>query len=877
MINKTISHYQIIEELGRGGMGVVYKAEDTKLKRTVALKFLPPELTRDPEAKQRFIHEAQAASSLDHPNVCTIYEINETEDGRMFIAMPSYEGETLKEKLKWSEAGHGMPVEEAVDIALQVARGLLEAHQKGIAHRDIKPANIMTTSHGTAKILDFGLAKLSGQTRLTKTGSTLGTVAYMSPEQVKGKEVDHRTDIWSLGVLLYEMLTGTLPFKGEYDQAVLYSILNLPLEPASSLRPDIPPGLEKIVDRCIQKETSARYPNMKELVTDLERLKKESYSEVTVPKSKSTKSRSRIKGVWMALSGIVLAGVLTAVILYFVHLSGEKHIPFPSKRLVVLPFENVGPAENEYFTDGITEELTIRLASLSGLGVISRTSAVQYVKTNKTIEQIGKELDVDYALEGAVRWARGQDGSSRVRITPNLTRISDKTTLWAQTYDRIINDIFAVQSEISQKVVEKLGITLLEQERRTVETPPTENLDAYQAYLRARYYEGRPHFTVENWMRVVESYEQAAELDPGFTLAFAELASAHANLYYYWHDHSADRLDLARKAAEKALTEGTKLPAVHLALGYYHLYGYRNPEKALEEFAVAEKGMPHNAEIFNAKAAVYLLQGRVREAMESSRKAFSLSPSDGSVAVDMAEFSWILRRYEEAFKTCNQAIALAPDDAWPYLIKTFVLWSWKGAFTETHTVLQAVPQEHDWAPWTWFWQDVFERQYHQAVERLYSLSDTWIRTKCWAMPKSLLAAFADKLSGKQEKSLQEYESAKFLLEAEIRGSPDDPRYHSSLGIAYANLGRKEEAIREGRKAVELLPISRDAFYGIPYVEDLAFIYTITGEADAALERLDYLLSIPSWMSVAWLRMDPKWDALRDLPKFKKLIEKYAEQ
>jgi serine/threonine-protein kinase len=541
----------------------------------------------------------------------------------------------------------------------------------------------------------------------------------------------------------------------------------------------------------------------------------------------------------------------------------------------VLPFENLGPSENEYFTDGMTEELTTRLASLSGLGVISRTSAVQYSKTDKTIEQIGKELGVDYALGGAVRWARARDGSNRVRIDPNLVRISDQTTLWAESYDRVIDDIFAVQSEISQKVVEKLGITLLEQERRTVEIAPTRNLEAYQAYLRAKYYESRPHFTTGNWLRAVESYQQAVELDPGFALAFAELARAHARLYNLWYDHSADRLDMATAAAGQAMTLAPELPGVHFALGYYRLYGYRDPQKALEEFAIAEKGMPHSVDIFQAKAAAAELQGNWEGAMDNSRKAFELSPRDASVATDLAEFYWVLRRYEEAFRTCNLAIGLAPDDAWPYLFKTFVLWSWKGAATDTRTILDAVPKVHDWAPWAWFWQDMFERRYRQAAERLFSAPDAWIRTKCWAMPKSLLAAYAFKLMGERAKSLQAYESAQSLLEAEVRQSPDDPRFHSSLGIAYANLGRKKEAIREGRRAVEILTVSRDAFYGLPYVEDLAFIYTLTGDADAALDRLDYLLSIPSWVSVPWLRMDPQWDALRGNPGFDRLLEKYS--
>jgi serine/threonine-protein kinase len=582
-----------------------------------------------------------------------------------------------------------------------------------------------------------------------------------------------------------------------------------------------------------------------------------------------------VKKVWAIASVIMLAACLVWFIAWPLLGTGAKESPSPVRRLVVLPFENLGPAENEYFTEGMTEELTSRLSSLSKLRVISRTSAAEYIKTNKPMEQIGRELGVDYALEGAVRWAPSQSGRSRVRINSNLTRISDKTTLWAETYDRVIDDIFALQSEISQKVVEKLGVTLLDQERRSVEVPPTRNLEAYQAFLRARYYRSRPHFTSANWTHAVEGYQQAVEIDSTFALAWAELARAHGRAYNLWQDHSPGRLEMATCAAERAIRLAPEAPGVRLALGYYYLYADRDPRKALEQFAMAEKGMPHNVEILEAKTAVSSMEGHWIEAMESAREAFELSPRDGSLAVDLAEIYWVLRKYEEAIRTCNLAIELTPDDAWAYLFKVFSLWSWKSAFSETRTILEAAPADQDWAPWVWYWQNMSERNYRQAIAGLSSSPDQWIRTKCWAMPKSLLAGYAERLSGEREKSLRAYESARSLLETEVRQYPDDPRYHSSLGIAYAALGRKEEGIREGKKAVELLPVAKDAFYGLPCVEDLAFIYTLTGESEAALDRLDYLLSIPSWISVTWLRMDPQWDPIRNQPHFMQLLEKHS--
>jgi serine/threonine protein kinase/tetratricopeptide (TPR) repeat protein len=866
MIGKTVSHYRILELLGGGGMGVVYKAQDTKLERTVALKFLPPELTRDPEAKMRFIHEAKAASALQHDNICTIHDVDESPDGQLFICMDFYDGETLKKKI---ESGP-LPAEQAIDLAIQVARGLAKAHEAGMVHRDIKPANIMVTREGEAKIVDFGLAKLARQTKLTKAGSTLGTVTYMSPEQARGEEVDHRSDIWSLGVVLYEMVTGQPPFKSDYEQALVYSILNDEVEPTRGCDP----RLDQVIRKALKKDPSERYQRMEELESELRCLK--GGDGAAVPESRHRGRRLSVKRVWALASAVLLLGGLVAFIAWFVSGTREKESSSPVKRLVVLPFENLGPAEHEYFTEGMTEELTSRLSSLSNLRVISRTSAAEYVKTDKPMEQIGRELGVEYALEGAVRWAPSPHGGSRVRINSSLTRISDKTTLWAETYDRVIDDIFSLQSEISQKVVEKMGVTLLEPERKTVEVPPTRNLEAYQAFLRARYYRSRPHFTAANWTRVVEGYQQAVGIDSGFALAWAELARAHGRFYYHWEDHSPERLEMATRAAERAMALAPEAPGVHLALGYYCLYAYRDPQKAREQFAIAEKGMPHNAEILEAKAAVSSLEGHWEEALESTREAFELSPRDGSLAIDLAEDYWVLRKYEDASRMCNLGIELTPDDAWPYLFKAFNLWSWKGAFAETRTILEAVPPSHDWATWAWYWQAMAERDYRRAVERLSSDPNTWVRTKCWAMPKSLLAGYAERLSGEREKSLQTYETARSLLEAEVRKYPDDPRYHSSLGIAYAALGRKDEAIREGKKGVELLTVDRDAFYGLPYVEDLAFIYTLTGETEAAVDRLDYLLTVPSWITVAWLRMDPQWDSLRNQPHFIQLLEKHSK-
>ncbi|MBW1916184.1 MAG: protein kinase, partial [Deltaproteobacteria bacterium] len=460
MIGKTISHYKILEKIGEGGMGVVYKAEDTKLKRTVALKFLPPELTRDVEAKDRFIQEARAAATLDHPNICNVFEIDETEDSQLFIAMACYEGKTLKERIKPEGAVNSvpLPIKEAVDIAIQMARGLERAHRKEIVHRDIKPANIFVTHDHEVKILDFGLAKLKGQSQLTKDGHTLGTVAYMSPEQAEGREVDRRSDIWSMGIVLYEMLTGQLPFEGEYEQAVIYSVLNEDPVPIRSLRGEVPEKLSNIVRQMLAKSPGERILNMEDVINFLKEFATgEGYLQST--SSTVIIKRPVSKNTWL-LTAVFIAVFALMAAYFFLFKPAEPVPEMKEKMLVVLPFENLGAPEDNYFADGITEEITSRLAPVHGLGVISRTSAMQYKNTQKTIKQIGEELAVDYVLEGTVRWSKGGEGKARVRVTPQLIKVADDTHLWSKRYDRVIEDIFAVQSEIAEKVIKQLDIKL---------------------------------------------------------------------------------------------------------------------------------------------------------------------------------------------------------------------------------------------------------------------------------------------------------------------------------------------------------------------------------------------------------------------------------
>ncbi len=441
----------------------------------------------------------------------------------------------------------------------------------------------------------------------------------------------------------------------------------------------------------------------------------------------------------------------------------------------------------------------------------------------------------------------------------------------------MIDDVFDIQSDIATEVVQQLGITLKRTEKITVGTRPTKNLEAYQAYLQGRYYAKSPHFTVDNWKRVIESYERAVELDPKFAVAYARLASAHARLRFLRHDLSKERLlnaEIAAKRAEDLLPESEE---VLLALGYYHLWAHRDIDKALEYWAKAEHIIPDDSRILIAKSNVYELQGRWDEAIQANEKAFRFNPRDASILTSLAYSFWVKRDYSHAIDMCNQAISLAPNENWPYLYKAFSIWCWKGVNEESKHAIESVHADYHWIPWAWFWQDVGERQYINAMNRLAVYKGDWIRNKVWAMPKSMMQAMLYDYMGKEDLALPKYKEAQVLLEPEVAKWPEDPRYHSSLGLVYARLGRYDDALYEGNKATDLLPLSKDAFYGIAYVEDLARIYILIGDEDSALDQIELLLRIPSWISVHWLKMNPLYDQLNHNPRYQNLIEKYDQK
>jgi serine/threonine protein kinase/tetratricopeptide (TPR) repeat protein len=860
-----VAHYRIEKKIGAGGMGDVYLAEDTKLQRQVALKFLPSEYSSEPELKTRFTREAQAAASLNHPNIVTVFEISEHE-GRLFIAMEYVEGESLKDLIARKELSIG----EVLDVALQISDGMTVAHQAGIVHRDIKPQNILMGKDARVRICDFGLAKAKRDVTLTQAGSTLGTIAYMSPEQAQGKEVDQRSDIFSFGTLLYEMVTRQMPFRGEHEAAMIHAIVNDTPEPMARYKTDVPASLQRIVDKSLKKDVATRYQSAAELVADLKDLQQElrTTTPIRVPRRKT-------------LNPVMLAGigalVLIAVYALISLLSppGERRSIGERKMLAVLPFENLGSAEDEYFADGMTEELMARLASIEGLGVIARTSAMQYKNTDKSIKRIGEELGVEYILEGTVRWQRAAEGPSRVRVTPQLIRVSDATHLWADVYEKDMADIFQVQSDIAEQVVEALGITLLERERRVLESKPTDNLEAYDYYLRGNdylFYRGYADARI-----AAQMYEKAVELDSTFALAYAQLSRAQTDLYWFYYDRTTECLARAKIAVDKALQLDPDLPEAHLALGWYHYHGYLDYEQALEQFAIVQKQQPDNTDLSLGIAAVQRRQGKFEEAIINFKKASELDPRSSQLAFNAGETYALLRNYTQAEPYFDHAISLTPDWPRPHVYKALLYLRRNGDTEKARAILKKASHsigsaDHPLIVLNLVLLDVFDRKYQEALDRLSSASSEAFETQFYYIPKAQLYAGIYGLMSRPQLEQANYDSARSILEIKIKQRPEDAGFHSSLGIAYAGLGRKQEAIREAEKAVELLPVSKEAYRGYFRVKDLAHVYVMVGEYDAAIDRLELLLSFPGWMSIPLLRLDPIWDPLRDHPRFQKLLE-----
>jgi len=653
LIGKSISHYRIVDKIGQGGMGVVYKAEDTTLRRTVALKFLPPHLAGTTQEMRRFINEARTAAALHHPNICTTYEIDESTD-QPFISMAYIEGENLNQLTESGPLG----LDDALRYTSQVARGLEEAHANGVVHRDIKCANIVVSNKGHAIIMDFGLAKLQGQTKLTHSGTTAGTVSYMSPEQARGKEVDHRSDIWSLGVVLYHIMTGRYPFEGEHPSAVMYAIINEPHMPLTAARADLPAELERIVDKALAKDLNKRYQSASEMIADLKAARKR-LSGATTEVVIRRRLKRRVPGRPWVLGGIA-AGIVIAGFIAWQLTSGrdtrstsERVVPKDERvSIAVLPLNNMSQdAGQEYVADGMTEALIAELARIRSLRVISRTSVMRFKDTTQPIPEIAAALGVSTIIEGSVTQVGG-----RVRVTAQLIDAKTDEHLWAQSYERDMSDVLALQSEVARAIANEVKVELTPDESERLAVSQTVDPRAYDLYTRGRYHWYRR--SPVDLQRAGELFEQAIDIQPDWALAYIALAETKVVMGGRAYVPPGEVYPQAWELAQKALELDPGLGRAWATLAGVEVSWRWDWDKGEQYYRKAIELEPNNASSHQWYAEFLSMLGRFDEAIDQIELARELDPLASIIGAVEAGIYCSAGDYSRSIQQCYAVIAM---------------------------------------------------------------------------------------------------------------------------------------------------------------------------------------------------------------------------
>ncbi len=884
--------YLLERELGRGGMATVHLARDLKHDRPVALKVLLPELAAS-LGPDRFQREIKLAARLQHPHILTVHDSGETA-GQLWFTMPYVEGESLRDRLR--REGQ-LPVDDALQIAREAARALDYAHQHGVVHRDIKPENILLTRDGSTLVADFGIARaLGGEERLTQTGMSVGTPAYMSPEQASGdKTVDARTDVYALGAVLYEMLVGEPPFTGPSAQAIILKRFTEPVPSVRKARPSVPEAVDQAIQRALAPIPADRYASAAEFGRALQPTATAPAPVVSTapvpaptavapavvgnpptgtpaaPGHPGTRARRLpMTAISLGVGFLIGLGVLFA---WRRTHAGATESAGP-RVLAVLPFQNLGDSADAYFADGVANEVRNKLATIGGLQVIARGSSNEYRHTTKPPQQIARELGADYLLTATIQWEKVPGGPSRVRVSPELVDAGPghaPSTRWGSQFDASLTDVFQVQADIAGKVASALNVALGDSARHELAAKPTGNLAAYDAYLKGEAAsQSMGANDPPSLRRAIGFYEQAVALDSAFVPAWAQLARARTVLYGN-STPTPEMAAQAREAAERAQALGPDRPEGPLAMTDYYRNVAVDNRQALAASEAGLKLAPNNADLLTAAALAEQRLGRWDAALQHLTRAGALDPRSANTARRTGVALLYLRRYPEAQSAMDRALALAPTNLPTIHGKVSVALA-QGDFTGAQTVVRAGLATVEPAALL---------AYFANFDDLYWVLDEAQQQQLLALPPSafdndrgawaIIRAQTYALRANRAEARIYADSARLAFEAQLRATPDDAQRHVFRGLALAYLGRKAEAIQEGERAVALVPISRDAYFGAYLQHQLVRIYLLVGEPEKALDQLEPLLKIPYLLSPGRLRIDPNFVQLKGNPRFERLV------
>jgi TolB-like protein/Flp pilus assembly protein TadD len=864
--------YELLEQIGRGGQGVVFRARQKSLNRVVALKVIGLGRWATEAHLKRFRLEAEAAARLEHPGIVPIYEVGE-RDGSCYFSMRFVEGGQLDVILKREP----MPIRQAAELIAKIARTVHYAHEHRILHRDMKPGNILLDAKGEPHLTDFGLARLvESESSVTHTLEVLGTPSYMAPEQAVGNNaaVSSVTDVYGLGAVFYQLLTGQPPFAGGTTYETIKLLLDTEPRPPRLLNPRIDRDLSTICLKCLEKDPKRRYSSALALAEDLERWLQH---EPIQARRTGVFTRGR---KWMRrnpTSAVLAASliVLAAAAGWIVWKSELIRQPVTAG-IAVLPFQNLSEQkEDTAFADGVQDDILTKLAKIADLKVISRTSVMDY-RGKRNLRQIGNDLRVSHVLEGTVRRA-----GTHLRLNAQLIDTRSDTHVWAEQYDRDLNDLFAIQSEIAQKVAERLNAKVTAGERLAIEEKPTNDLVAFELYSRANNIWGIT-WGMSDALQAIDLLNQAVARDSSFLKAYCRLALIHDQLYFFGLDHTPARSASAEAAVQEAFRIRPNAGEAHLARAYHLYNGYLDYDGALAELEIARRSLPNHPRIFSVMGYIQRRQGRWEEAIRSLERAIELDPRNLNALGNIADSYGMARRYAEQKSKLDRMLAIEPNNVGVKAVRAFVEVDWKADTGPLHQLIDEIrttdPAAMPKIAFRWLPCALAERDIAAAKDALLASDEFPLGINAVNFTRPFAEGVIARMTNDEHKAQLAFTAARAEQEKKVQAQPDYGPAWCVLGVVDAALGRKEEALREGRRAVELLPVEKDSVNGMVMIKYLAMIAAWVGEKDLACEQLATAVHCPtSGMDLSYgeLKLMPFWDSLRGEPCFEKIVASLA--